>query len=108
MNFSIGEIFALPTLTEFVVILGMLAATYSTRLIGWFVLRRCRVSPRMRRVLDAAPCCVMISIAAPAFMTTNPVTLATLFATVLVALRCGLATTILFAVAFNALLQTFF
>lgn len=94
MSDTLRTIFALPSLQEFIVICGMLLATYSTRLIGWLVLRRHPVSPRMQRILDAAPCCVMISIAAPAFMTTNIVTL--------------VAITIVFAVAFNALLQTFF
>lgn len=102
------EMFAFPSLQEFIVILGMLAATYSTRLIGWLVLRNRPVSPTTQRVLDAAPGCVMISIVAPAFMTTNVVTLVTLAATVLVAFRVNLAWTILFAVGFNALLQTFF
>ena len=78
-------IFALPSLKEFIVIIGMLVATYSTRLIGWLI----------------------ISIVAPAFMTTDPATLITLFATVFVAFRASLSVTILFGVAFNALLQTF-
>ena len=108
MSDTLRTIFALPSLQEFIVICGMLLATYSTRLIGWLVLRRHPVSPRMQRILDAAPCCVMISIAAPAFMTTNIVTLVTLAATVVVALKTNLAITIVFAVAFNALLQTFF
>ena len=108
MNETLSTIFALPSLQEFFVICGMLIATYSTRLIGWLVLRRHSPSPRMQRMLEAAPCCVMISIAAPAFMTTNPVTLITLAATVLVALKKNLAVTIVFAVVFNALLQTFF
>ena len=103
MSDTLRTIFALPSLQEFIVICGMLLATYSTRLIGWLVLRRHPVSPRMQRILDAAPCCVMISIAAPAFMTTNIVTLVTL-----AALKTNLAITIVFAVAFNALLQTFF
>ena len=107
MSDTLRTIFALPSLQEFIVICGMLLATYSTRLIGWLVLRRHPVSPRMQRILDAAPC-VMISIAAPAFMTTNIVTLVTLAATVVVALKTNLAITIVFAVAFNALLQTFF
>ncbi|MDO5532175.1 AzlD family protein [Sutterella sp.] len=104
----LSTIFAPPSLHEFIVICGMLVATYSTRLIGWLVLRNRPVSPTMQRVLDAAPGCVMISIVAPAFMTTNVVTLVTLAATVLVAFRAHLAVTILFAVGFNALLQTFF
>lgn len=66
MSDTLRTIFALPSLQEFIVICGMLLATYSTRLIGWLVLRRHPVSPRMQRILDAAPCCVMISIAAPA------------------------------------------
>ena len=91
MSDTLRTIFALPSLQEFIVICGMLLATYSTRLIGWLVLRRHPVSPRMQRILDAAPCCVMISIAAPAFMTTNIVTLVTLAATVVVALNFPLA-----------------
>ncbi len=100
--------FALPSRPEFLVICGMFAATYSTRLIGWLLLRNRPMSPVLQRVLEAAPCCVMVSIVAPAFMTTNVVTLVTLFATILVALRSNLAFTIVFAVAFNALLNTFF
>lgn len=76
-------IFALPSLKEFIVIIGMLVATYSTRLIGWLILRNRPVSPAMQRVLDAAPGCVMISIVAPAFMTTDPATLITLLQTFL-------------------------
>ena len=98
MSDTLRTIFALPSLQEFIVICGMLLATYSTRLIGWLVLRRHPVSPRMQRILDAAP----------SFMTTNIVTLVTLAATVVVALKTNLAITIVFAVAFNALLQTFF
>ncbi len=105
MNQTVSSILALPSLNEFIVILGMLAATYSTRLIGWLVLRNRKVSPVMQRMLDAAPVCVMISIAAPAFMTTDPATLVTLLLTVLVAFRFNLAVTIVFAVALNALLQ---
>ena len=88
MSDTLRTIFALPSLQEFIVICGMLLATYSTRLIGWLVLRRHPVSPRMQRILDAAPCCVVLSI--------------------VVALKTNLAITIVFAVAFNALLQTFF
>ena len=55
MSDTLRTIFALPSLQEFIVICGMLLATYSTRLIGWLVLRRHPVSPRMQRILDAAP-----------------------------------------------------
>ena len=35
MSDTLRTIFALPSLQEFIVICGMLLATYSTRLIGW-------------------------------------------------------------------------
>ena len=50
MSDTLRTIFALPSLQEFIVICGMLLATYSTRLIGWLVLRRHPVSPRMQRI----------------------------------------------------------
>ena len=43
MSDTLRTIFALPSLQEFIVICGMLLATYSTRLIGWcFAVIRCR------------------------------------------------------------------
>lgn len=97
--------FALPSPWEFIVMLGMLVATYSTRLTGWIILKDRKVSPLVQRMLDAAPGCVMISLCAPAFMTTDPVTLISLVASVFVAFRTNLAITIVFAVLCNGLLQ---
>lgn len=102
---SLAEAFALPNGQELLVILGMLAATYSTRLVGWFMLRGRTVSPVVQRMLDAAPGCVMIALCTPAFMTTDPAALVTLVLTVVVAFRTNLACTIVFAVLMNGLLQ---
>ena len=102
---SLADAFALPNGHEFLVILGMLAATYSTRLVGWLALRGRTVSPVVQRMLDAAPGCVMISLCAPAFMTTDAAALVTLVLTVAVAFRTNLACTIVFAVLMNGLLQ---
>lgn len=39
-----------PNQLEFITMLGMLAATYSTRVIGWLILRNREVSPRFEAV----------------------------------------------------------
>ena len=58
-------------LAEFLTILAMLVMTYSTRLLGWLFLKNRRFSVRTQALLEAAPGCVMVSIAAPFFFTTN-------------------------------------
>ena len=95
------------SLPEFLTILGMCVATYSSRLLGYVFLRKRTVAPRLRAVLDAAPGCVMISVVAPAFMTTNPADLISLFAAILIARRANLALTVAVAVVLNALLRHF-
>lgn len=83
---------------EFLVILAMCAATYSTRLLGWFLLKDRSMSPRARALLDAAPGCVMVAIAAPFFFTTNPVHLIALLVAIVVSRKAGMASTVLAAV----------
>lgn len=51
-------------LAEFLTILAMLVMTYSTRLLGWLFLKNRRFSVRTQALLEAAPGCVMVSIAA--------------------------------------------
>lgn len=90
---------------ELLTILGMCAATYSSRLLGYFFLRNRALSPQVRKLLDSAPGCVMVSVVAPAFMTTNPADLVTLLAVVCVARRVNLAILVVLAVALNAFLR---
>lgn len=78
---------ALPNAAEAMTIAAMFAATYSTRTIGWLLLRNRKVSPPLRRALDAAPGAVMAAIVAPQFMTTDPVKLASLAVATLVAVK---------------------
>ena len=103
------DLFAVPTLLEFITVLGMAAATYSTRAVGWLVLRNRTVSPRLQRVLEAAPVCVMASIVAPYFMTTDPVMLLSLAVMTIAALSTNLAGTVVLSVlayaGFNAFLH---
>lgn len=93
------------TLPEFLTVLGMCAATYSSRLLGYLFLRNRKLSTETRKLLDAAPGCVMVSVVAPAFMTTNPADLVTLIVVVFLAKKMNLAVTVAVAVALNALLR---
>ena len=75
METPIADIWSLPNVREALTIFAMFCATYSTRLIGWLLLRNRTISPAFRRALEAAPGCVMAAIVAPQFMTTNPITI---------------------------------
>lgn len=85
MQAPVADIWALPNAQEALTIFAMFCATYSTRLIGWLVLRNRTISPAFRRALEAAPGCVMAAIVAPQFMTTDPITIAGLTTAVAVA-----------------------
>lgn len=67
-----------------------------------------KLSPQTRKLLDAAPGCVMVSVVAPAFMTTNPADLVTLIIVVFLAKKLNLAVMTALAVALNALLRHLF
>lgn len=91
-------------LAEFLTILAMLVMTYSTRLLGWLFLKNRRFSARTQALLEAAPGCVMVSIAAPFFFTTNPAHLCALAVAILVSRKYGLAWTVAACVATAAVL----
>ena len=91
-------------LAEFLTILAMLVMTYSTKLLGWLFLKKRRFSVRTQALLEAAPECVMVSIAAPFFFTTNPAHLCALAVAILVSRKYGLAWTVAACVATAAVL----
>lgn len=91
-------------LAEFLTILAMLVMTYSTRLLGWLFLKNRRFSVRTQALLEAAPGCVMVSIAAPFFFTTNSAHLCALAVAILVSRKYGLAWTVAACVATAAVL----
>ena len=90
------------SLADVITILGMCAATYSSRLLGYLFLRKRVLSEQTRKLLDAAPGCVMVSVVAPAFMTTNVADLVSLGVVVLLAKKMPLAALFVVAVALNA------
>ncbi|MDO5638940.1 MAG: AzlD family protein [Neisseria sp.] len=84
---------------SFLTILGMLAATYSTRLIGFLALRNRSLGPRAAAVMEAAPGCVLIAVIAPHFVADKPHELIALVITLFAASRFSMLPTVLIAVA---------
>ena len=73
----------------------MALATYLTRIAGWLVLRGRSIGPRLRRVLDASPGCVLLSVIAPSFASPDMTELAPLAVAALAATRLGFLGTVL-------------
>ena len=90
--------------SSFLTILGMLAATYSTRLIGYLALRNRTLGPRAAAVMEAAPGCVLISVIAPHFVSDKPNELIAMAITVLAASRLSMLPTVLIAVISSCLI----
>lgn len=95
----------LPNIYEMLTIICMGSVTYFTRIIGFLWLRNHQLSSRLKAVLEASPCCVMVSVVAPSFATTEPRMILALLFTILIAFKVNLATTICASVIFMAILQ---
>ncbi|NER59587.1 AzlD family protein [Pseudomonas sp. MAFF212428] len=78
---------------------GMGAVTYATRVLGFLLLRNRHLSPRARAVMQSAPGCVLISVIAPYFVSSQPEQLAALAITVAAASRLSMLPTVVIAVA---------
>lgn len=89
---------------SFLTILGMLAATYTTRLIGFFALRNRVLSQRAAAVMEAAPGCVLTSVIAPHFVSDKPNELVAMVITLIAASRLPMLPTVVIAVASSGLL----
>lgn len=89
---------------SFLTILGMLVVTYFTRLLGFFLLKNKKLSPKMARTLETAPACVLISVIAPHFVSHQIHEVIAMFVAVAMAVRFSMLPTILAAVATSALL----
>lgn len=91
----------------FVTILLMALTTYLTRIVGYVALRERTLSPRMLTVLESVPGCVLISVIAPAFVSSNPSNLLALAITLLAAMRLPLLPTVAVGVISTGLLRHF-
>lgn len=86
-------------------ILIMAIVTYATRVTGYLLLHNRTLNPRLTKVLEATPGCVLIAVIAPAFATSNPANIIALVITLLVASRFSLLPTVIISIVAAALLR---
>ena len=92
----------------FMTIVLMGCVTYATRVVGYLALRNRTLSPRMRTILEAVPGCVLISVIAPYFATTDLTSLAALGITLIASVRLRFLPAIVISIASAGLLRHFF
>lgn len=95
------------TWVSFWTIFGMMCVTYSTRLLGFFLLKNKKLSPKMANVMEAAPACVLLSVIAPHFVSDKPHEWIALALTILAAWRLSMLPTVLIAVGSAGILGYF-
>ncbi|PIT58022.1 hypothetical protein BHC44_00330 [Snodgrassella alvi] len=92
-------------LSAFLTILAMAIVTYLTRISGYLLLRKRALSPRLTRVLESIPGCILIAVIAPAFATSHPANLLSIIITILLAWRFSLLPTVIFSITITAFLR---
>ncbi|HHT9032755.1 TPA: AzlD family protein [Burkholderia cenocepacia] len=83
----------------------MASTTYLSRILGYVLLRNRTLSPRMASVMENVPGCVLISVIAPAFVSTRPADLLSLAITLIAATRLSILPTVIVGVASAGLLR---
>ncbi|MBK4716236.1 MULTISPECIES: AzlD family protein [Tenebrionibacter/Tenebrionicola group] len=83
----------------------MAMTTWFTRVAGFMLLRERTLGPRVRAVMETAPGCVLITVIAPHFVTTNPADILGLAIALLAAMRFSLLPTVLISVIATAVLR---
>ncbi len=86
-------------------ILLMAFTTYLTRIVGYLALRQRTLSPRLRRVMQSVPGCVLIAMIAPAFASDQPANLLGLAVTIFVAMRMSILPTVMISVMATAMFR---
>ncbi len=88
-----------------VTIVLMASVTYLTRIGRYLVLRDRTLGPRATAVMEAAPGCVLISVIAPGFVSSNPADLLALVITCGAATRFTMLPTVVIGVVSAGLLR---
>ncbi len=83
----------------------MAMTTWFTRVAGFMLLRERTLGPRVRAVMEAAPGCVLITVIAPHFVTTNPADILGLAIALVAATRFSLLPTVVISVVATAVLR---
>lgn len=92
-------------LVTLLTLVSMAVVTYLTRIVGFAVFRNRRLSPKAKAVLESVPGCVLISVIAPAFASSQPANLLALGITLLAALRFSILPTVLIGIVATGFLR---
>ena len=79
--------------------------TYSTRVLGYILLKNRTLSARQKRILEVVPGCVLISVIAPYFVRGNIVDVIAMAITLLAASRFSLLPTVIVSMLSAAALR---
>lgn len=83
----------------------MALSTFLIRSAGYLLLRNRPMSARTQTVMEAAPGCVLITVIAPHFATSNPADLLALIVSIIAATRFSLLSVVLISVVSTAALR---
>ncbi|WP_409308747.1 AzlD family protein [Pectobacterium sp. B1J-3] len=86
-------------------ILLMALTTYLTRITGYALLHGRQLGPRLKAVIEAAPGCVLITVIAPHFATTELADQLALLIALLAAMRFSLLPVVVISVLATAFLR---
>ncbi|MBM7142292.1 AzlD family protein [Acinetobacter sp. 105-3] len=95
------------SLTSFITLILMAVTTYLTRIIGFLLIRNRNISPKMKYTMECTPGCVLISVIAPQFVSSEPATLIGLIITILAATRFSLLVTVCVSILSTGFLRHF-
>lgn len=91
--------------TTLIAILLIALTTYSTRVLGYLLLKNRTLSPRQKKVLDIVPGCVLISVIAPYFVSSHVSDMIAIVITVFAATRFSLLPTVVISMVSTAFLR---
>ena len=91
--------------TTLIAILLVAATTYLTRILGYLLLKNRNLKPKTKRILEIVPGCVLISVIAPYFVTSNPADFIAIVVTLLAASYLSLLPTVIISIVVTGLLR---
>ncbi|MDM1763733.1 MULTISPECIES: AzlD family protein [unclassified Acinetobacter] len=91
--------------TTLIAIICVALTTYSTRILGYLLLKNKTLSKRTTRILQVIPGCVLISVIAPYFVSDNPANLIAIVITFLAACYLSLLPTVLISIVATGILR---
>ncbi len=93
------------SLVAFITILLMALSTFAIRSAGYLLLRNRHLPAKIQRIMEAAPGCVLLTVIAPHFATTNPADLLALAISIIAACRFQLLPVVVISVLSTAILR---